>query len=101
MEAESQFKNKITRVPTLLTKNGKLLVGNEIKNWLESLLPVQEIEMCGFGSCDMTSLEESENNKQMFGLDNYGMSLQPSMTPELEEKINRSVNDAYNSHTKQ
>jgi hypothetical protein len=96
-----QFKNKITRVPTLLTKNGKLLVGNEIKNWLESLLPVQEIEMCGFGSCDMTSLEESENNKQMFGLDNYGMSLQPSMTPELEEKINRSVNDAYNSHTKQ
>lgn len=96
-----QFKNKITRVPTLLTKNGKLLVGNEIKNWLESLLPVQEIEMCGFGSCDMTSLEESENNKQMFGLDNYGMSLQPSMTPELEEKINRSVSDAYNSHTKQ
>jgi len=49
----------------------------------------------------MTSLEESENNKQMFGLDNYGMSLQPSMTPELEEKINRSVSDAYNSHTKQ
>ena len=96
-----QFKNKITRVPTLLTKNGKLLVGNEIKNWLESILPVQEIEMCGFGSCDMTSLEESENNKQMFGLDNYGMSLQPSMTPELEEKINRSVSDAYNSHTKQ
>jgi hypothetical protein len=96
-----QFKNKITRVPTLLTKNGKLLVGNEIKNWLESILPVQEIEMCGFGSCDMTSLEEPENNKQMFGLDNYGMSLQPSMTPELEEKINRSVNEAYNSHTKQ
>ncbi len=96
-----QFKNKITRVPTLLTKNGKLLVGNEIKNWLESILPVQDIEMCGFGNCDMTSLEESENNKQMFGLDNYGMSLQPSMTPELEEKINRSVSDAYNSHTKQ
>ena len=29
-----QFKNKISRVPTMLTKNGKLLVGNEIKNWL-------------------------------------------------------------------
>ena len=31
-----QYKNKITRVPTLLTKNGKMLVGNEIKNWLEN-----------------------------------------------------------------
>ena len=30
-----QYKNKITRVPTMLTKNGKLLVGNEIRNWLD------------------------------------------------------------------
>ena len=25
------YKNKINRVPTMLTKNGKILVGNEIK----------------------------------------------------------------------
>ena len=29
------YKNKITRVPTMLTKNGKILVGTEIKNWLD------------------------------------------------------------------
>ena len=33
------YKNKISRVPTMLTKNGKILVGIEIKNWLDSLLP--------------------------------------------------------------
>ena len=32
----------------MLTKNGKLLVGNEIKNWLDSLLPNEEIENGGF-----------------------------------------------------
>nr|QOR60451.1 hypothetical protein [Bathycoccus sp. RCC716 virus 2] len=95
-----QYKNKISRVPTMLTKNGKLLVGNEIKNWLSSLLPVKEVEMAGFGNCSMTTLD-GEGNNELFGLDDYGMALQPAMTPELEEKINRSVSDAYNSTTKQ
>ena len=95
-----QFKNKISRVPTMLTKNGKFLVGNEIKNWLESLLPVKELEMVGFGSCSMTTLD-GEGTNEMFGLDDYGTSLQPPMTAELEGKINRSVNDAYNSQSKQ
>ena len=76
------------------------VVGNEIKNWLESLLPVKEIEMAGFGTCAMTTLE-GEGIDDMFGIDNYGVSLQPPMTVELEEKISRSVNDAYNAHTKQ
>ena len=42
----SQYAHQITRVPTMLTKNGKFLVGNEIKNWLQSLLPNNEIETC-------------------------------------------------------
>ena len=95
-----QFKNKISRVPTMLTKNGKLLVGNEIKNWLESLLPVRDVEMAGFGSCSMTTLD-GEGTDELYDIDSYGMSLQPAMTPELEEKISRSVNDAYNAQTKQ
>ena len=95
-----QYAHKITRVPTLLTKNGKFLIGNEIKNWLSSLLPVKEVEMAGFGNCSMTTLD-GEGNNELFGLDDYGMALQPAMTPELEEKINRSVSDAYNSTTKQ
>ena len=95
-----QFKNKISRVPTMLTKNGKFLVGNEIRNWLQSLLPVKELELVGFGSCNMTTLD-GEGMDKIFELDSYGMSLQPAMTPELEEKINRSVSDAYNQQTKQ
>ena len=94
-----QYKNKITRVPTMLTKNGKLLVGNEIKNWLESILPAQDWETCGFGACPMTTLD-GEGTDELFSLDSYGMSLQPAMTKELEEKINQSVSDAYNKNIK-
>lgn len=87
------YRNKITRVPTLLTQNGKILVGNEIRNWLESLLPNKQIEHCGFGGgwCSMTSLDNNENENDIFSLDNYGQALQPAMTRELEEKINRDV----------
>ena len=95
-----QYKSKLSRVPTMLTKNGKLLVGNEIKNWLESLLPIKEVEMAGFGTCAMTTLE-GEGTDDMFGIDDYGISLQPPMTTELEEKISRSVSDAYNAQSKQ
>ena len=89
-----QYRSKITRVPTMLTKNGKILVGKEIQNWLESLLPVQDLETCGFGKCEMTTLD-GEGSAVLFGLDEYGRSLQPAMTPELEAKISRSVTEAY------
>jgi|TARA_R110001583_G_scaffold110294_1_gene259225 hypothetical protein len=96
-----QYKNKITRVPTMLTKNGKLLVGNEIRNWLESLLPVKELETCNFGGCSTTSLEgDGEGSGDLFGLDDYGRTLQPAMTKELEDKISQSVSDAYNKNIK-
>jgi len=87
------YKNKITRVPTMLTKNGKVLVGTEIKNWLDSLLPNKEIGNWGFsGACSMTTLDSEDNDSEMFELDSYGQSLQPAMTRELEEKISRDVN---------
>ena len=93
------YRNKITRVPTMLTKNGKILVGSEIKNWLVSLLPNREIQNCGFGGgCSMTTLDDEDNDTELFALDSYGQSLQPAMTRELEEKINRDVSKgvAYN-----
>jgi len=89
----ANYRNKINRVPTMLTKNGKILVGNEIKNWLDSLLPKKEIEhsgIGGYGGC-MTSLDGNDTSSGMFRLDEYGQSLQPAMTKELEEKINRDV----------
>ena len=86
------YRNKISRVPTMLTKNGKILVGNEIKNWLDSLLPTEELSNWGFsGGCSMTTLDGEDNDAAVFSLDNYGQSLQPAMTRELEEKINRDV----------
>jgi hypothetical protein len=86
------YRNKISRVPTMLTKNGKILVGNEIKNWLDSLLPTEELSNWGFsGGCSMTTLDGDDNDTSVFSLDNYGQSLQPAMTRELEEKINRDV----------
>jgi hypothetical protein len=76
----------------MLTKNGKILVGNEIKNWLDSLLPTEELSNWGFsGGCSMTTLDGEDNDAAVFSLDNYGQSLQPAMTRELEEKINRDV----------
>jgi hypothetical protein len=83
----------------MLTKNGKILVGNEIKNWLDSLLPKKDIEHGGFGgfSGSMTALDGNGRDPNLFYLDNYGQSLQPAMTKELEEKINRDVSkgDVY------
>ena len=86
-------RNKINRVPTMLTKNGKILVGNEIKNWLDSLLPKKEVERAAIGAFggSMASLDGNDINSGMFRLDDYGQSLQPAMTKELEEKINREV----------
>ncbi len=95
-----EFRSKITRVPTMLTKNGKILVGKEIHNWLESLLPVQELETCGFGGIGSSTLE-GESTQDMFGLDDYGISLQPAMTPELEAKISRKVDDSAYSDIKE
>ena len=93
-----QYKNHISRVPTLLTKNGKFLIGNEIKNWLDSLLPNNDFGGCGFGGgCTTASLAGDDGDDGIFSLDNYGRSLQPAMTKELEDRINQSVSDAYNS----
>ena len=87
------YQNKINRVPTMLTKNGKILVGNEIKNWLDSLLPAKEVTHSSIGAfgCSMTSLDDDVPQTDLFSLDDYGRSLQPPMTKELEEKISREV----------
>lgn len=88
----AQYRNKITRVPTMLTKNGKFLVGKEITNFLESLLPAKEVSWCALGgACAMTDIDNNDNDSDIFNLDDYGKSLQPPMTKELEEKIKREV----------
>lgn len=92
----SQYADKINRVPTLLTTNGKILVGNEVKQWLQSLLPneLTNHQLGGFG-LGVCSLEGDEDDGDIFALNNYGQSLQPALTPELQAKINQSVGDAF------
>lgn len=93
-----QFAGKISRVPTLLTQNGKLLVGNEVKQWLTSLLPVEELSSCDmYGKCGGLSSLDGNDEESFFDLGNYGQSLQPAMTPELQAKINKSVAEAYDT----
>jgi hypothetical protein len=89
-----QYAKQITRVPTMLTKNGKILVGKEIKAWLESLLPNNFVN-CDLNGCkgfgNFASFDGSDDGGNIFSLDQYGQSLQPAMTPELQEKINKKV----------
>lgn len=95
MGIPQQFKNKITSVPTLLTKNGKLLVGNEVKQFLYSLLPC-DISQCSLGACSVgSSCLDGDTEDDLFNLDNYGESLQPAMTEDLRNKIQRNVSEAY------
>lgn len=89
---------KITRVPTLVTNEGDMKVGADVKAWLVSMIP------CDFDSWDgggklCTNLDGSENGG-LYNLENYGSSLQPVMTAELESKISMSVTDAYQSYGK-
>lgn len=88
---------RITRVPTVITKQGNIIIGNEIKKWLESLLPT-EITNCDIGgsSLGLYSISGLDDDIELFPLDNYGVSLEPSMTPELKSKIDKSVSEAFN-----
>ena len=94
-----QYANKINRVPTMLTKNGKLLVGNEVKQWLQSLLP-NEITNCQLGACGIGtwSLDGEDDDGSIFNLNNYGQTLQPAITPELQQKISQQVGEAFNQN---
>jgi len=83
---------RITRVPTLVTNDGVMKVGSEVKNWLESMLP-NDFESWDSSGNLCSNLDGTENSG-MFELDSYGSSLQPKMTPELEAKISMKIEDA-------
>jgi hypothetical protein len=94
-----EYRKKISRMPTMLTKNNKILVGSEIKQWLESLLP-SDISNCPIGDgCNIAyGIDGESTDDSFFNLDMYGQSLQPAMTKELELKINRNVGEAFNTY---
>lgn len=84
---------KITRVPTLVTNEGKMCVGAEVKEWLVSMIPTEfESWDCSSGLCQNL---DGTDGQGLFEFERYGETLQPVLTPELEAKISMSVNDAY------
>ena len=90
-----KFRDKITRVPTMITKNGKFLVGSEVKQWLSSIIPDSWVSADMGGGIGTASLSDDSGGGDFFELDNYGQSLQPAITPELEAKINQDVKQAH------
>jgi len=76
----------------MLTKNGKDFGGERNKKLAGITSSKQRCRTCGFGGgLFYDYLDGNDNDTDMFSLDNYGQSLQPAMTRELEEKINRDV----------
>ena len=100
-----ELKGKINSVPVIITNDGNIMAGKEAKNWILSMIPDNNQVMShGFGGmgAGIQSLENpEENDSEMFDLDSYGSSLAPTMTPELQRKIDMNVSDAYNTAKQQ
>ena len=96
-----QYKEHIKSVPTLLTSNQKFLVGNEIIQFFTSLLPseITNMDISGSG-LNVSSLSGDESYDNYFELSSYGQSLQGAMTPELEAKISRNVQESYQANNR-
>ncbi len=81
----------ITRVPTLIKNDGNVIIGGDIKLYLEQFLP-DEIQ--SHSSNIGYSIDGDDGSDNMFSIQSYGESLAPRMTKELEEKINMSIDEA-------
>jgi len=88
---------QITRVPTLVTNDGHLLVGNDVRKWIESMKPEEKVEEFDQTVLSGAMLDDTHDNDagNYFDIDHFNMPLAPPMTRELEEKVNRKVTDAY------
>jgi hypothetical protein len=83
------YRKVLTHVPALITKDGRPLMGPEVKQWVLSMMPV-EVE--SFNHSTFASFDGNPSNAPgLFELESYGAPLAPPMTPELEAKINKKV----------
>jgi hypothetical protein len=87
--------SQIKRVPSLVTKENNILVGAEVKNWLMSIMPCdfKEYQSAEIG---MANLDQSDGDN-FFALDNYGVSLKPEVTAELQARIDADPSSLYNN----
>jgi hypothetical protein len=83
----------ISRVPTLVTGNG-VYVGKDISDYFESLLP-SEAEPFKFCSTLGTTMDGTSDNGSFFDIQQFGSKLEPVISKELQDRISKNVNDAY------
>lgn len=88
-----QLRPKVTHVPTIITKDGKVMAGGEVLTWLRSMIPS---DFSGVDYSVGTNLDGSEMSGGYFDMDSYGASLKPELTTELKNKIDMDVSEAYN-----
>ena len=85
----------IKRVPVVITSNGERHTGIEVLRWLEAMIPTN-FEGGWCSTCTGTSFDEPfDEIGDGFPLDAYGISLAPPLTNDLQKKIDKSVNEAY------
>jgi hypothetical protein len=84
--------NGVQRVPTLICPDGRILIGSDIRDYLESFL-----QMDPEGSTNTFGFDINGNDIDggFFDVNQFGTPLAPKMTSELEQRISSDVNDAY------
>ena len=85
--------NGVDRVPTLICPDGQIMVGSDIKEYLNGFIQSEPEAVTSGHGFDIDGNEPDG----FFDVNQYGVSLAPKMTPELEKKISMSVQDAFAS----
>jgi hypothetical protein len=84
-----EYRKVLTHVPGIITEDGRLLMGLEVKQWVLALMPT-EVE--SFDHLKLASFDGNPNIVPgLFDIESYGAPLAPPMTPELESKINKKI----------
>jgi hypothetical protein len=89
---KSGVPNGISRVPSMITSAGKILIGGDIKEYLEGFIQTEPMgKDVSRGTFDI----DGNDDEDMFDFNQFGTSLAPKMTPDLEERIAMNVQDAF------
>tara|TARA_R110002074_G_scaffold276009_3_gene447425 strand:- start:554 stop:949 length:396 start_codon:yes stop_codon:yes gene_type:complete len=92
-----QLKPYITTVPSMFTKDQKVLTGKEIFDWVGTMIKPKDDGFTGWDSGFGAGLDGDDGDGGLFDLDGYGVALKPEISEDLQSRIDKDVNDAYNS----
>lgn len=87
--------NGITRVPSLITNEGKVIIGGDIKTFLDGFV-LADIEPVD-SSTGTFGIDGNDMSGNWFDIERFGQTLKPTITKEIEEKISVKLEDALAS----